>query len=110
MAAPVPSRGSEQFVLRMPDGMRDQIKRAADHNGRSMNSEIVARLERSFLRDADATAIDTMAENTGASSDVDSAFAAAIGNAIRKVINDHNLLPKKRARKPKSKPVANDDY
>ncbi|AWI58618.1 hypothetical protein AB395_00002974 [Sinorhizobium fredii CCBAU 45436] len=28
--------------------MRDTIKEAADHNGRSMNAEIVARLEASF--------------------------------------------------------------
>lgn len=35
-------------MLRMPDGMRDRIREAADASGRSMNSEIVARLESSF--------------------------------------------------------------
>lgn len=45
MAKPVPSRGSDQFVVRFPEGMRDNIKNAAEINGRSMNAEIVARLE-----------------------------------------------------------------
>ena len=43
-----PGRGSEQFPLRMPDGMRDALKVAADRNGRSMNAELVARLQASF--------------------------------------------------------------
>ena len=38
-------RGNEQFVLRMPDGMRDQIRELACKNRRSMNSEIVMILE-----------------------------------------------------------------
>lgn len=41
----VPSRGSDQFALRFPDGMRARIRDAAEKNGRSMNSEILARLE-----------------------------------------------------------------
>jgi plasmid stability protein len=44
----IPSRGSEQFVVRMPDGMRDKLRAEADKNGRSMNAEIIARLEASF--------------------------------------------------------------
>ena len=35
-------------MLRLPDGMRDLIKAAAEENNRSMNAEIVARLEMSF--------------------------------------------------------------
>ncbi|KGA59279.1 Arc family DNA-binding protein [Proteus vulgaris] len=31
----------DKFVVRLPDGMRDQIAKKADENGRSMNSEIV---------------------------------------------------------------------
>jgi len=41
-------RGSDQFVLRLPDGMRDRIKAAAERNNRSMNAEIVATLEVHF--------------------------------------------------------------
>lgn len=43
MAIPT-NRESDKFVLRLPDGMRDRIKAAADANSRSMNAEIVARL------------------------------------------------------------------
>jgi len=37
-------RGSDQFRLRLPDGLRDQIRDAAEASGRSMNAEIVHRL------------------------------------------------------------------
>jgi hypothetical protein len=39
-----PSDAQERFMVRMPDGMRDEIARAAKANGRSMNAEVVARL------------------------------------------------------------------
>lgn len=38
-------RGSSQFMLRMPDGLRERIKTNAELNRRSMNSEIVLHLE-----------------------------------------------------------------
>lgn len=43
-----PSRTADQYVLRFPDGMRDRIAEIAKTNGRSMNSEIIARLQTSF--------------------------------------------------------------
>lgn len=43
-----PSRTADQFVVRLPDGMRDQIAEAAKANNRSMNAEIVARLQESL--------------------------------------------------------------
>ncbi|MBD9640764.1 Arc family DNA-binding protein [Ensifer sp. ENS07] len=52
MAATRVGRGSDQFPLRLPDGLRERIKRHADHNGRSMNSEIVQLIE-SGLFEAD---------------------------------------------------------
>jgi plasmid stability protein len=39
------TRESDRFMLRLPDGMRDRIKAAAEANTRSMNAEIVYRLE-----------------------------------------------------------------
>lgn len=48
MTGRIPSRGSEQFNLRLPDGMRDRLREAAEANGRSMNAEIIARLGLSF--------------------------------------------------------------
>ncbi|WP_244542794.1 Arc family DNA-binding protein [Devosia crocina] len=42
------SRVLDKVIVRLPDGMRDQLKAAASEVGRSMNAEIVARLEASF--------------------------------------------------------------
>lgn len=44
----IPSRGSDQFNLRFPEGLRDAIKTEAERNGRSMNAEIIQRLEMSL--------------------------------------------------------------
>lgn len=38
----------DKFNLRFPDGMRDQIAEAAKESGRSMNAEIIHRLQRTF--------------------------------------------------------------
>jgi hypothetical protein len=46
--APPPSRTADQFVTRLPDGMRDRIAEAAKNNNRSMNAEIVERLSATF--------------------------------------------------------------
>ena len=43
-----PSDKQDQFMVRLPDGMRDRIKREAEKNGRSMNAEIVAALEEKY--------------------------------------------------------------
>lgn len=45
---PFPSETQERFIVRLPDGMRDKIAAAAKSSNRSMNSEIVARLESTF--------------------------------------------------------------
>ena len=63
--APSPSRTAEQFVVRFPDGMRDRIADEAKTNNRSMNAEIVARLQASFEPSANATAV-TLEEIIGA--------------------------------------------
>jgi hypothetical protein len=43
-----PSHQLERFIVRLPDGMRDAIAASAKANGRSMNAEIVYRLEESL--------------------------------------------------------------
>lgn len=43
-----PSDQADKVLVRMPDGMRDHLKDAAKANNRTMNAEIVARLEGSF--------------------------------------------------------------
>jgi hypothetical protein len=41
-------RGSDKFMLRLPEGMRDQLKSSALANNRTLNAEIVARMADSF--------------------------------------------------------------
>jgi hypothetical protein len=41
-------RGSDQFVLRLPPGMRAAIAREAARSNRSMNAELIGRLDFSF--------------------------------------------------------------
>lgn len=48
MSQDSPSRKLDQYIVRFPDGMRDRLKDAAAVNNRSLNAEIIARLERSF--------------------------------------------------------------
>ncbi|WP_353428912.1 Arc family DNA-binding protein [Paracoccus denitrificans] len=62
-----PSDKQDQFVVRFPDGMRDRIKAAADANSRSMNAEVVARLEKTFNED-DQTPRDNFAVGIGSAS------------------------------------------
>jgi plasmid stability protein len=42
-------RGSDQFVIRFPEGMRDRIANLAAAHGRSMNAELIDRLEKSMV-------------------------------------------------------------
>jgi len=42
------SRTADKFVIRLPDGLRERISEAADSNHRSMNGEIIARIDGSL--------------------------------------------------------------
>jgi hypothetical protein len=50
MKSNFPSRALDKFVVRLPAGMRDQLAEAAQKNNRTMNAEIVSRLEASLQR------------------------------------------------------------
>lgn len=68
-----PSRTADQFVVRFPDGMRDQIAALAKANNRSMNAEIVARLQRSLEADQE---VEQRTSGSGAApEDVEQALA-----------------------------------
>lgn len=43
-----PAAEADKFIIRLPEGMRERIAEAAKANQRSMNAEIVARLQVSF--------------------------------------------------------------
>jgi plasmid stability protein len=45
----------DKFMLRFPEGLRDRIRVAAEDNGRSMNAEIVIRLEASLFGEGSAS-------------------------------------------------------
>ncbi|MGA0564187.1 Arc family DNA-binding protein [Ancylobacter sp. VNQ12] len=41
----------DQYMLRFPDGMRDRLKKEAAENGRSLNAEIIFRLQTTLEMD-----------------------------------------------------------
>ena len=49
------SRTADKFVVRLPEGMRDRIADVARAQHRSMNSEIIARLESSLQQEGSLT-------------------------------------------------------
>ena len=49
-------QAGEKYLIRFPEGMRDRIAELAKSNNRSMNAEIVARLERSLAEEGSARA------------------------------------------------------
>lgn len=51
---PYPSDQQDRFIVRMPDGMREALSAAAKGNNRSMNAEVVARLQASLSAPADS--------------------------------------------------------
>ncbi|OYX13712.1 MAG: hypothetical protein B7Z15_06350 [Rhizobiales bacterium 32-66-8] len=46
----------DKFMLRLPDGMRERLKAVAAENNRSLNAEIVSRLEMTLERMSDINA------------------------------------------------------
>lgn len=60
---PFPSETQERFIVRFPDGMRDRIAEAAKLNNRSMNAEIVARLEATFAGNGESAQLPALVED-----------------------------------------------
>jgi len=54
------SRTADKFVLRLPDGMRERIAEIAREQHRSMNSEIIARLESSLRQSNELVSADNL--------------------------------------------------
>lgn len=51
----------DKYVLRFPEGLRDRLKEEAAMNGRSLNAEIIFRLEESLIGRKDSSSIDEIA-------------------------------------------------
>lgn len=79
-------------MLRFPDGMRDRLKAVAAANKRSLNAEVIARLEESLDREETAFGIDRISEGSG-ETPLDKDMSEAIGKAIRDVLKAHGLKP-----------------
>jgi predicted nucleic acid-binding Zn-ribbon protein len=47
----VVGKRADQYMLRFPEGMRENLAKLATANGRSMNTEIIAALEKHLERD-----------------------------------------------------------
>lgn len=60
MAKDSPAQHLDRIMVRLPDGMRDRIAALAEQNGRSMNAEVVARLEASFEHDVTKKTLDEL--------------------------------------------------
>lgn len=77
-----PSDTADKVLVRMPDGMRDQLKAAAKASNRTMNAEIIARLQASFTEPAQGV-------------DRDVAIASSTAEAMLKALdraNEHGKL------------------
>lgn len=88
---PQMSREDPQFKLRMPAELRAQAEQAAKASGRSLNSELVARIESSFLSDGSADRLIPAARakelalmaRSGIPDEIRRRAVASIGKAIR---------------------------
>jgi plasmid stability protein len=50
------SHDQEKFIVRMPAGMRDRIRKRAAEEGRSMNAEVLQTLEKAYPASSDIDA------------------------------------------------------
>ncbi len=73
---------SDGYILRFPDGLRDEIKAAALMNDRSMNAEIVARLSGTQANLRDQIAMAALRETYPASFQDVAKRAYAIADAM----------------------------
>lgn len=88
MTTKSPSRSAEQFVVRFPDGMRDKIAEAAKAAGRSMNAEIVQRLEHTLSEPHTDTRVAAKHRYLVATLDLSHA-AKFISSALRSLPEDY---------------------
>jgi predicted HicB family RNase H-like nuclease len=56
------AKEADKFIVRLPEGMRNRIEEAAKANKRSMNAEIVARLQFSFEAQSGPPDLDDFAD------------------------------------------------
>lgn len=79
------TRNAERFLLRLPAGMRNRIEEAAQLNGRSMNSEILACINAQFNQASDHAFLMRAAKKVEHSIDEINARIARIEEALKRV-------------------------
>jgi hypothetical protein len=82
-------------MTRIPEGLRRRLEREAERNRRSMNSEIIHRLEQSFLLPEQAEAIAQMVHTAAEAS-----FHGLVEEGIEKLKKAEQLLVERLKRKP----------
>lgn len=80
-----------KFVVRLPIALRSRIAEAAQYHRRSMNSEIVARLEHSFSALLGAQAAEDMAPEMHEA--LESFFASALTQEEEGILRAYRRLP-----------------
>lgn len=89
-----PSTLAEKYIVRFPDGMRARLHEAARANNRTLNAEILARLERSFELDGPEAKAELLAlvnEAIDERLERERAYKAALSHPVKP------LAPRKRA-------------
>lgn len=95
-----PSQSQDKFIIRLPEGMRDRIKFAADANNRSMNAEIVATLEAAYPEENEleqaAKDLVTALEGWRRTVDPDQMqfMNAKARRAVQKIVELERLMPR----------------
>ncbi|MDP9559777.1 UNVERIFIED_ORG: putative HicB family RNase H-like nuclease [Rhizobium nepotum] len=57
----IAGKRSDQFNLRLPDGMRTTLKQKAEQNRRSLNAEIIVCIERALTENCETKKADARA-------------------------------------------------
>lgn len=95
---PYPSETADRFIVRLPDGMRDRIAEVAKANNRSMNAEIVARLEHSFHAQPPTLTLGMQTLPSGARPEKVSVatFTKVFNETMRRVLEEAKRADRKR--------------
>ncbi|MFZ1725480.1 MAG: Arc family DNA-binding protein [Albidovulum sp.] len=95
-----PSEAQDKFIIRLPDGMRDQLKDAAEANDRTMTAEVVYRLRESF--DKEVAKNEPEHASSLFAETVEREFET-LREQVRALVDvQHNLLEEMRKREPKA--------
>ncbi|NOX26586.1 MAG: Arc family DNA-binding protein [Gammaproteobacteria bacterium] len=88
-----PSELAPKFVLRFPQGMREQIREIAANNHRSMTAEIITRLEKTLLSDGLLSA-----QSPSAQEPLTEAYVKELSSVEQQLVSIFRQLPENKRR------------